>query len=43
LVSDADLRRQMGAAGCERVRSHFTTNRMVTAIETVYRDVLRLW
>lgn len=40
LAADADLRREMGIRGQKRARNYFTTTRMVTNMEKVYRDVL---
>jgi glycosyltransferase involved in cell wall biosynthesis len=40
LASSTDLRASMGASGQERVRSGYDISRMVTRVETIYRQVL---
>jgi rhamnosyl/mannosyltransferase len=40
LTQDEALRQRMGAAGRERVRQHFTLERMVARVEEVYRGAL---
>jgi glycosyltransferase involved in cell wall biosynthesis len=40
LLSDPALRRAMGEAGFQRVKERFTEERMVTAMEAIYREVL---
>jgi rhamnosyl/mannosyltransferase len=40
LLSDAPLRAQMGRAGRERLRNHFTLDKMVNSIEAVYQQAL---
>ncbi len=40
LLADPDHARHFGAAGRARVLAHFTEERMVAAIEAVYREVL---
>ncbi len=41
LLSDADLRRRMGRAGQDRVRSEFTVDRIVDQTLAVYESVIR--
>lgn len=40
LLRDPQLRHRMGKAAQERARSHFSTERMVSGTEAVYREVL---
>jgi glycosyltransferase involved in cell wall biosynthesis len=39
LLADADLRRQYGAAGSQRVATLFSRSRMVDSLEQIYREV----
>jgi glycosyltransferase involved in cell wall biosynthesis len=41
LAADSELRRSMGAAGREFVRSRFSTQRMVDDLDALYRRLLR--
>ena len=41
LVTDKDLREQMGARGRERVRENFSVDRYVRGVEDVLRDVVK--
>ena len=40
LFSDKELARQMGLAGRERIKNHFTTERMVTETLKIYNSVI---
>jgi glycosyltransferase involved in cell wall biosynthesis len=40
LMEDPELRRRMGEAGTERIRTNFDFQRMVERLETIYREVL---
>jgi glycosyltransferase involved in cell wall biosynthesis len=40
LMEDPELRRRMGEAGMERIRTNFDFQRMVERLETIYREVL---
>jgi glycosyltransferase involved in cell wall biosynthesis len=40
LIADPALRRQMGEAGMERVRTHFALQAMVERLEAVYSEIL---
>jgi glycosyltransferase involved in cell wall biosynthesis len=41
LVEDPNLRRRMGEAGAERVRTHFGVDRMVQVLQGIYSEVVR--
>jgi glycosyltransferase involved in cell wall biosynthesis len=41
LCEDAGLRRRMGEAGRERVRTHFDVQRMLDKLETIYAEVVQ--
>lgn len=41
LARDKNLRHRMGAAGRERIRQHFTVDRMVSAKEALYKQLAR--
>ena len=41
LLDDADLRSRMGAAGADRVESHYHVKRRVEALEHLYHEVLQ--
>jgi glycosyltransferase involved in cell wall biosynthesis len=41
LLRDPDLMRQMGQAGQERVRRHFSVEQMVRRTEVLYEELLR--
>ena len=40
LILDRELRQAMGAAGRERVRDHFSVDRMVAEIEAIYDSLV---
>lgn len=40
LLQDETRRRQMGHNGRQRVKDNFTTERMIAAVETIYREIL---
>jgi glycosyltransferase involved in cell wall biosynthesis len=40
LIADPELARRLGAAGAKRVAEHFLAERMVSAYESLYREIL---
>ncbi|MFQ5914953.1 MAG: glycosyltransferase family 4 protein [Nitrospinota bacterium] len=42
LLREEALRRRMGEAGHQRVKEHFTEERMVSAMESIYQEILGL-